>query len=453
MNRYIYNGLKNVKDEISFSMPGHKSKDVFDFDYSYDVTETLGSDKLLNPTDVILKSQGEVAKAYGVKKSFYIPNGSTSAIQIAMKVLTKPKDKVLIQRNSHIAVYNSLILNDLNPVYINPNLNIENNLFTGIDTKLFENTLKKNNVKAVVVTSPNYFGVCLNLKELSEISHKYGAYLIVDEAHGAHLTFSRYEDFSAVNYADAIIHSTHKTLPSFTQSAMLHFNVDVENKEVLKAMKLFLSTSPSYLLMLSSEYGVNYMMEKGREILDRNLNYIEDLFRDIDGINIFTGDESDKTIGCVDRTKILFSVNGRRGYSVVKELILRYNIRLEMGDLYYALALSSVCNDYEDFVRLRDSVKNIDKSSEGIYKRHISIETPKRISKIRESYFGEHDSIDLQNAIGRISGDFIYAYPPGTPIIVPGELFTKDVVETVEECLSVGLDVSGIEKNQVEVLK
>lgn len=453
MNRHIYTGLKKIKDEIIFSMPGHKSKDIFDFDYSYDVTETLGSDKLLNPVDVILKSQEEVAKVYGVGKSFYIPNGSTSAIQIAMKVLTKPKDKVLIQRNSHIAVYNSLILNDLDPVYINPKLNVENNLFTGIDVELFENTLKGSDVKAVVVTSPNYFGLCLNLKELSEIAHKYRAYLIVDEAHGAHLKFSKYEDFSAVNYADAIIHSTHKTLPSLTQSAMLHFNADVDSVEVLRAMRLFLSTSPSYLLMLSSEYGINYMVERGREILDRNLGYIEDLFRDIKGINIFTGDEFDKTIGCVDRTKILFSAEGRRGYSVVKELNLRYNIRLEMGDLYYALALSSVCNDYEDFLKLRDAIKGIEKMDEGMYKRHISIETPKRIAKIREAYFGEHAFVDLENSVGRISGDFIYAYPPGTPIIVPGELFTEDVVETVKECLNIGLDVSGIEKNQVEVLK
>ncbi|CDZ75174.1 Orn/Lys/Arg decarboxylase family protein [Peptoniphilus sp. ING2-D1G] len=453
MNRYIYNGLKNVKDEISFSMPGHKSKEIFDFDYSYDVTETLGSDKLLHPTDVILKSQQEISKAYGVNKSFYIPNGSTGAIQIAMKVLTQPEDRVLIQRNSHIAVYNSLILNDLDPIYINPNLNVENNLFTGIDPDLFENTLKDNKVKAVLVTSPNYFGVCLNLKKLSEITHKYGAYLIVDEAHGAHLKFSRYEDFSAVNYADAIIHSTHKTLPSLTQSAILHFNVDVDTKKVLKAMKLFLTTSPSYLLMLSSEYGVNYMLERGKEILDRNLEYIDNLFRDVEGIKIFTGDEIDKTIGCVDRTKILFSIKGRMGYNIVKELILRYNIRLEMGDLYYALALSSVCNDYEDFIRLRDAMRDIEKSDKGIYKRHISIEIPKKIEKIRESYFREHSYVDLKNSIGRISGDFIYAYPPGTPIIVPGELFTKDVVETVEECLSAGLDVSGIEENQVEVLK
>lgn len=446
-----------MKDKLVFSMPGHKSKKVFDFDYTNDITETIGTDNLLNPHECILESQKEVSRVYGVLRSYYIANGSTSANHIALGVVTKPGDHVLVQRNCHKSVYNGMVINDLIPKYINANYNKKYNLITGIDPEDIRAAFEDDPlIRAVVVVSPNFFGVCLKLKEISEIVHEYGAYLIVDEAHAPHLAFSEISEYSAVNCgADLIIHSTHKTVPSLTQSAILHVNSDdISHRKVIERMNLTVSTSPSYLLTQSSEFAVDYMDRFGRENLRANSKSIEDMKKNLEGkVVFFNGDDEDNTFKVVDNTKILFSIGGMTGFDIVKNLFVRYNIRLEMGDLYYALALSSAVDEPKDFEKLENALKEL--ASEQIEKRDFSgikLIEPKIMMNPRESYYSDREIVEFKDSVGRISASIVAAYPPGIPIVSFGEIITKEIVDEVLNYQKSGIEVVGIFDNKVEVV-
>ncbi|WP_019132760.1 aminotransferase class I/II-fold pyridoxal phosphate-dependent enzyme [Peptoniphilus obesi] len=453
MQRYIFEEIKKVKDQVSFSMPGHKSKDIFDFDFSYDMTETLTTDNLLEPKTIIKKSQEELAKAYGVKSSYYIENGSTSAIHIALSLVTRPGDRVLIQRNSHISVYNALILNRLEADYIYPNYDDKKNILTGIFLKDLENKLKENDFKALVLTSPNYFGLCLDLEKISKLAHKYKVRLIVDEAHGAHLKFSDYEKYSAINYADIIIHSTHKTLPSLTQSALLHINFDLEKEKVLRMMKVYLSSSPSYLFMMSSEFAVDFMIRKGRNIIKQNLSHIENLKESLKNVNFYKKDDTDPTVACLDPSKILFSIDGYTGADIVKSLFLSYNIRLEMGDLYYALALSSVANDEKDFEALGSALSKF-KKKDPIAIKKIYIEEAKKNLSLCDAFYAKSKNLKLDQAKNHTSASMVTVYPPGVPILVPGEIISGDIIDQIRQYQKEDLEVIGLNnEDMIEVVE
>ncbi|MBP2024888.1 aminotransferase class I/II-fold pyridoxal phosphate-dependent enzyme [Peptoniphilus stercorisuis] len=457
MKRYIYKSVENMKDKTVFSMPGHKSKDVFDFDYKFDITEVMGVDNLLDPQACILDSEKEVAKIFGVKESFYMVNGSTGALHIAIATATKPGDEILIQRNSHKSIYNALVINDLKPHYINANYNEKFNLFTGINTDELDKKLSENkNIKVVVLTSPNYFGICLNLKEISKVIKKHNGILIVDEAHGSHINFTDKREYSAVNYADFIVHSTHKTMPSLTQSAILHLNSDKFTREdVLKRINLLLTTSPSYLLTQSSEFGVDYMQKYGSDILKRNEEYIFDLKESLKNkIDFFNGDDNDDSFSYYDPTKILFRIPSLSGFEIVKSLFLRYNIRLEMGDLYYGLALSTICDEKSDFEKLKEALEDISKisSKEEIKINRINIIEPEIVYSPRDAFYMNSESVDLNMSQGRVSSSIIAAYPPGVPIVSFGERITKDIINEINIYLKSGIEVIGIDRGRVEVI-
>lgn len=457
MKRYIFEAVEKMKYKTVFSMPGHKSKDIFDFDYKSDITEVIGTDNLLNPEGCILESEREVARVYGVKDSFYMVNGSTGALHVAIAVATEPGDEILIARNCHKSVYNAMVLNDLIPKYIHLNYNKKFNLITGISIEELEEKLKNNNIKAVVLTSPNFFGICLNLKEIAEVVHRYGATLIVDEAHGSHIYFSEKSEYSAVNYADLIVHSTHKTLPSFTQSAILHLNTDKFTRDdVLKQINLYLTTSPSYLLTQSSEFGVYYMHKFGRDILKRNEKFITALKEDLQGkVIFFDGDSEDKSFSYYDPTKILFRIPSLTGFDIVKSLFLRYNIRLEMGDLDYALALSSVCDDEEDFNKLKNALMELSKGADFTENNfnYINEIEPEIVYSPREAFLKKSVNVKLEDSIGKISTAIVAAYPPGVPIVSFGERITEGIVEDIEKYIKCGIDVIGIHEGRIEILE
>ncbi len=456
MERYIYKAVEKIKGQKVFSMPGHKNKEIFDFNMTSDVTEVIGTDNLLDPEGCILNSEKEVAKIFGVKDSFYMVNGSTGALQVAIATATNPGDEILIQRNCHKSVYNALVHNDLIPHYINAKYNKKYNLITGIELDELEEKLKNNNIKAVVLTSPNYFGLCLNLEEISKIVHKYNAFLIVDEAHGTHINFTDNREYSAVNYADFIVHSTHKTIPSLTQSSILHLNTEkFSRNDVLKRINLYLSTSPSYLLTQSSEFGIDFMEKFGYEKLKENEKNILKLKNDLKGkVEFFNGDIEDDTFVYYDRTKILFRIPSLNGFEIVESLFLRYNIRLEMGDLDYALALSSICDEREDFEYLKGALEGLsqissEKSKEFNFVKEIN---PEIVYSPREAFFMNSKNVLLEEAEGLVSSSIIAAYPPGVPIVSFGERITKDIINDINKYIKIGIEVVGINNGRVEVI-
>ena len=259
MKRPLSEKINEVKNKISFGMPGHKGKDFFDLDIKKDLTEIYGTDNLLNPSGVIDDLHKEISKVFGSKESFMTTNGSTGALHIAMAMATRPGDKVLIQRNTHKSIYNGLLLNDLDPVYLNTIYDKDRAMYFGIDLDELREKIEENKITACVLVSPNYFGGILKLKEIIEILHEKDIPVIVDEAHGVHLYFSDLKKYSALDAgADLVINSTHKMIPSLTQAALIHRGTDrFSHEDLLKYINIYNTTSPSYLVMLSIEAGLN----------------------------------------------------------------------------------------------------------------------------------------------------------------------------------------------------
>lgn len=458
MKTPVFDALKGLMEEnsVSFHMPGHKGKNTLIEWGKYipyiDTTEVEGVDNLLEPRGIIKESQELAAEVYGAKSTIYGVNGSTGSIYIALSTITKPGDKVLIQRNCHKAVYNALILNRLNPVYMYPNYNEEHNVLTGLHPEEIEAILKEHeDIKAVVMTYPNYYGVCSDIEKIVEVVHKYNKVLMVDEAHGPHMSFSDKMPISALKAgADIVIHSTHKTLPSFTQTSMIHVGTDrVDLNKLRDRFALYTTTSPSYLFTLSNEIAAAYMDGEGKDRLDWSINKVNEVIerlQKIDRVFVFTGDKLDPTIHAKDNTKILFKIDGIKGSQVKKILRQEHNIRLEMSDYYYGLILTSLMNDEEDYEKLIIAIEQIAKTApyEEINSTNINMPTPRVEMNIASAYYSKKELIDLEQAIGRISAASIIPYPPGIPLIVPGEMITRELYDHIIMTLENGLEIVGL---------
>lgn len=459
MKTPIFDALKKHAEEdiVSFHMPGHKGKNTLvnwgEYISDIDTTEIEGMDNLLDPRGIIKESQDLAAKVFGSKATYYSVNGSTGSLYIGLSTISKPGDKILIQRNCHKAVYNGMILNRLNPVYIYPNYNESHNVLTGLDPEEVENILSKDkDIKAVVVTYPNYYGVCSNLEAIAEIVHKYDRILMVDEAHGSHMTFSNKLPKSALECgADIVIQSTHKTLPSFTQTSMIHVGSDrIDLNKLRDRYQLYITTSPSYLFTTSCEIATAYMdTEEARKRLDFNIEKCDEIIKrlqSIDRVFVFTGDQDDKTIFAKDNTKILFKIDGISGSKVKKILKSKYNIELEMSDYYYGLALTSLMNDGNDYERLYDAIEDLVKNEPYTEINPVSIRmpTPKVVMPIYEAYHKKKKLIKLEDSIGKIAAVSVIPYPPGVPLVVPGEEITKELYDHIIFLMDNGIEIVGL---------
>lgn len=450
MKRPLSEKINEVKNKISFGMPGHKGKDFFDLDIKRDLTEIYGTDNLLNPSGVIDDLHKEISKVFGSKESFMTTNGSTGALHIAMAMATRPGDKVLIQRNTHKSIYNGLLLNDLDPVYLNTIYDKDRAMYFGIDLDELREKIEKNKITACVLVSPNYFGGILKLKEIIEILHEKDIPVIVDEAHGAHLYFSDLKKYSALDAgADLVINSTHKMIPSLTQAALIHRGTDrFSHEDLLKYINIYNTTSPSYLVMLSIEAGLAYMDREGRSELKKRTEEIKNLK---DAIN-YDLDLSHQSIIANDPMKFLFRIAGMTGEEVVEDFILNKEIRLEMGDLYYALGIVSPINTSEDLETLRDAILSY---GDGPYKKIIPQDFPLPEKRLlpKEAFLSEGERISYKDAKGRISRKIIGAYPPGVPLVTFGEVITEEIIETIDKFLEEGIEVIGLLGDMIEVVK
>ncbi len=470
MKTPVLDALKNLMEEnsVSFHMPGHKGRSTLinwgEYIPYIDTTEVEGMDNLLEPRGIIQESQEHAAKVFGSKATYYAVNGSTGSIYIALATITKPGDKVLIQRNCHKAVYNALILNRLQPIYVYPNYNENHNVLTGLYPEDIEEALTQNpDIKAVVMTYPNYYGVCSDVKAIADIVHKHNKILMVDEAHGPHMTFSDKLPMSALEAgADIVIHSTHKTLPSFTQTSMIHVGTDrIDLNKLRDRYQLYTTTSPSYLFTLSNEIAAAYMDGEGRDRLDKSIDKVNEVIKrlqEIPRVDVFVGDSEDETIFDKDNTKILINIDGIRGSTVKKKLRTEYNIRLEMADFYYALILTSLMNEDEDFEKVIAAIEDLAKNApyEEINWVNVKMPTPKVIMRPADAYYGKKEQIKLKDAVGRVSAAPIIPYPPGIPLIVPGEEITQEIYEHVLFLMDNGIEIVGLmgyNKDNVVVLE
>ena len=450
MKRPLSNKIDEVKNKISFGMPGHKGKEFFDLEIKRDLTEIYGTDNLLNPSGAIEDLHREISKLFGSKESFVITNGSTGALHIAMAMATRPGDKVLIQRNTHKSIYNGLLLNDLDPIYLNTIYDKSRAMYFGIDLDELREKIEKNNIAVCVLVSPNYFGGILRLREIIEILHEKDISVIVDEAHGAHLYFSDLKKYSALDAgADLVINSTHKMIPSLTQAALIHRGTDrFSHEDLLKYVNIYNTTSPSYLVMLSIEAGLDYMDREGRsELIER--------CKDIEGLKDtikYDLDLSHDSIVANDPMKFLFRIPGMTGEEVVEDFIINKDIRLEMGDLYYALGIISPINTSGEIERLKEAILSYEDEA---YKKIIPQDFPIPEKKLlpREAFLSEGERISYKDAKGRISKEIIGAYPPGVPLVSFGEVISEEIINKIDEFLAEGIEVIGLLEDEIEVVK
>ena len=465
----LIDGLKEyIKEKnIRFHMPGHKAKDELkslgNMIPEIDVTEVRGVDNLHNAKSIIAESQKNASRVFKSKHTFYSVNGTTGGIYAAVNSQTSPGDKVLISRDSHKAVYQSLVLGGLRCDYIYPKYDNENNMLIGIDPSEVREKLKSDDsIKVVVINYPSYYGVCSDVSMIANIVHEFDRILIVDEAHGSHLSFHKsLPDSSLELRADIVIQSTHKTLPAFTQSSMVHVgteNVDIDKLKL--HMSIFQTTSPSYILLSSIDYAVDYMDRVGYKRLDEAIKKIDKITLDLNKlkrVKIYNGKGIKLKPYDFDVTKFLFKIEGIRGTRLEEILRDDYKIQVELSDHYYCLALITPLDDIEDLEKLKIAIADISKKDEYIEedskKKNLDIKNimPKIILEPHKAFYSDKISVQLEKSIGEISGEFIIPYPPGIPILTPGEEITKEIVEHIE-CLKLeNIEILGLTQNKDKI--
>lgn len=457
METPIFKALKErlEKNYISFHTPGHKGRNGL-IDWSkyipmLDTTEIEGTDNLLDPQGIIKESQELASRVYGTRASYYSVNGSTGSIYISLATITKPGDKVLVQRNCHKAVYNGIILNRLEPVYLNPHYNEKYNISTGINLDELEEKLRlDNDIKAVVITYPDYYGICSDIDSIVEIVHRHNKILMVDEAHGSHFNFSKLLPKSSIEAgADIVVQSIHKTLPSLTQTSLIHVSSDRIDLDLLRRnYQLYTTSSPSYLFVVSCETAIAYM-DENRDKLDERIEAVRNLvnrLQSIEGVNVFTGDEEDETIYNKDISKILLNIDSIDGKELLDILHRDFNIDMEMADPSYVLALTTIMNEDEDFERLYDAIKSIGKRAKSKRPRHDIKSLPNPLIKYTPSqaYHMDVEKLKLSDSLGRVSASTIIPYPPGIPIILPGEIVSHEIFAYISSLKELNIEISGL---------
>lgn len=446
-----------------FHMPGHKRNAMAiegEFPIERDITEIEGFDNLHHAEGVILQAQIEAAKLYGVKETFFSINGSTAALLSAISASVSKGGNIMIARNCHKAVYHGLYLRDLEPTYVFPHIDIKLGINGGISPRRVERYLEENpNIEAVLITSPTYDGVVSDVQQIAEAAHKHGAVLIVDEAHGAHLKFSGYFPVSATELgADLVIQSIHKTLPSMTQTALLHRCSDrVDRDKVKRFMGIYQSSSPSYILMASIDACIHKIETEGKEMFAKyieNLDKARERLSKCKYIQLITPQKSDiERIFDVDRSKMIFSTvnSSLTGHDLHEILNKEFHIELEMAAENYALALTSVGDTEEGFERLCLAIEELDKREAG--KEYVAKRIPedniyytekKQMLRIADAMERPVVRCPIDESVGKIAAEFAYLYPPGIPMLVPGEQITGLFVRNVRRYMEQGLSMQGL---------
>ena len=443
------------KDYLPMHMPGHKRNIKLlgeKLPYKIDITEIDGFDDLHHASGIIKNIENKAKRIYGSKRSFILVNGSTCGILAGIRSVINFGDKVLVARNSHKSVYNAIEINGLNPIYMLPKIG-EDGIDRNIDSNEVEEKLKKNkDIKLVILTSPTYEGVISDVSSIVSIAHKYNVPVLVDEAHGAHLRFmENICDKEALNSgADIVIQSLHKTLPALTGTALLHIQGDlVKEENVARELSIFETSSPSYILMSSIEECLDIIESKGKKLFkeyQNNLKYFYNEANKFKNLKILGNEIENKDY--YDLGKIVIKTNETNitGKELADILRNDYKIELEMSSINYALAMTSICDSKENFTRLLDALIDIDNKLEKENKNkeelNIKLQLPKKELSILEAIKNNNSEFKNYNELeGRISKEYVWVYPPGIPLITPGEVISKELIKKIEEFIDANIEI------------
>lgn len=455
-------------DIYPFHMPGHKRLCMGEWNpYEIDITEIEGFDNLHQAREILLEVQKNAATIYGAKESFYLVNGSTCGILAAISASTRKQGKILVARNCHKSVYNAIFLRELEAVYAYPEITS-----MGIQGQITAETIEKHlekhpDVEAVLITSPTYDGILSDVEAIAKVVHAHDIPLIIDGAHGAHLGFvSEFPENPISQGADIVIESVHKTLPAFTQTALLHVCSNrVSTEKIKKYLGIYESSSPSYLLMAGIDCCMEYLEERGRQdllMLADNLSCFYQKTQSLKNLKVLRQEDVTKEEAyAFDDSKILiFSTKQQvSGNDLHKLLLKKYHLQMEMVSGQYVLALCSVMDQKEGFDRLAEALIEIDNSdvflntTDVIWKKNTIYRKQNQFLPIYKAEDMEKREVSFEDAIGKVSGEYIYLYPPGIPVIVPGEEITEELIQDIRECEEKGLMVEGLPgKNRISIV-
>ena len=509
----ILKKLQNLSesDFYPYHMPGHKR--LGNRTFALDITEIDDFDNLHHASGIILEAQKRAAGVYGAKESFFLVNGSTCGLLTAICTSFQRGDKVLVARNCHKAVYHAIEIRGLEPIYVYPEIDAEYDISVGITAKQVSEVLENyvsavkqdeaetanesiadsresyNEIKGMILTSPTYEGIVSEVKEIAELLHLRDMTLIVDEAHGAHFGFHKDFPESAVTLgADLVIQSLHKTLPSMTQTALLHrCSERVKSAKIQKYLGVFQTSSPSYVFMAYMDECISLLQNQGGELFEAFARRLKHFYKKCEELVCI------KVRKISDPGKVVISGGNFCGGKELYEILrTRYHLQPEMCAGNYVLAMMTICDTAEGFERLYRALAELDvelikrnchkeTSEAGIcdgekswseesgqevtvseensekLKTLVSLLKERPVKKYNPWVLEEKtcEKIKLTETAGRISAEYIYLYPPGIPFIVPGEVISEKMVAALLNLRKEGYELQGpadISGDYLEVL-
>ncbi|MDO4326685.1 MAG: aminotransferase class I/II-fold pyridoxal phosphate-dependent enzyme [bacterium] len=494
-------------DFYPLHMPGHK-RQIFEMPmkqfknpFGIDITEIEGFDNLHHAEGILKSCMEHAAKVYGTEKTYFLVNGSSCGILAAVSACTAPGQSFLMARNCHKSVYHGVFLRNLKAEYIYPQifekLWIQGGILAdSVDNCLTQMEERGNCPSAVLIVSPTYDGLVSDVRGIAEAVHRHGSILIVDEAHGAHFPFSFAFPESAISMgADVVIQSLHKTLPSMTQTAVLHVCSDRVDLGMLEYfLQIYQSSSPSYVFMAAMDTCIRYMERSGEKKLEelrKNLDWFYERVQHLRKIQVIRGQrELVEKCGIVDvdcsKILIYMGKTGKNGAWLADRMREEYHMELEMVQEQYGLALMSLMDTKRGFERLAAALCELDAeilkeekeekqgSDVGLRKQYeengckgeewypeekvtagTEIATAEIVCTIQEAVYSKKRCILWKDALGEISGEFVYVYPPGIPILAPGERISENILNQVRKAALAGLPLQGMrdrEGRQIEVI-
>lgn len=455
---------------VPFDVPGHKrgkgTPELTAFlgeqCMSVDVNSMKPLDNLCHPVSVIKEAEELAAQAFGAENAFFMVNGTTSAVQSMVLAACKKGEKIILPRNVHRSVINALVLSGAEPVYVNPEMNHKLGIALGMSVAQVEKAILENpSAKAVLVNNPTYYGVCSNLRAITELAHRHNMLVLADEAHGTHFYFGENMPLAAMRAgADMASVSMHKSGGSLTQSSLLLTGKNVNPGYVSQIINLTQTTSASYLLLSSLDISRRNLALRGEESFGKVVDMAEYARSEINSIGGYYayGKElvNGNSVFDYDVTKLSVYTRdiGLAGIEVYDLLRDEYDIQIEFGDISNILAYISIGDRIQDIERLVGALADIErlykKDSTGLLSgEYIS---PKVVMSPQKAFYSDKISLPVEKSSGRVCAEFVMCYPPGIPILAPGEMITDDIVEYIMYAKEKGCSMQGTEDPAVEHL-
>src|SRR5579872_6675734 len=465
------------ENKISFHTPGHKHgvgihkifrQFVGDKVFRLDLSVMSEVDSLHEPSTVIKEAQVLAAKAYGAEYSFFLVNGTTGGNQAMILSVCDPGDKIIIPRNAHKSVISAVILAGAEPVYVMPKIDEVSDLILNLTPEQVEEACRQHpDAKAVLITSPTYFGLTADLEAIAEIVHQYDKILLVDEAHGGHLHFHPSFPKSAIDSgADMCVQSTHKHLAALSQSSMLHVKgVRVDILRLKTTLQMLQTTSPSYVILGSLDLSRYQMVHEGEKLMAEVIELCEKARAEINqitGLTCLTREQVRKIPSLdMDVTKLTISTKGLcTGYDMAKILNSEYDIQTEMADFQNVLLFVSLGNTAKELKRFVKALKKIVVDYKDMfmnYKKRKRVVfpafMPRKEVNPREALTKLTRKIPFKRSVGKVCAEIICPYPPGIPVLCPGEVVTQEIYNYLMSVLDSGARINGQSDGRLQTIK